>query len=66
MPTISESREKLDKNKSKKAAEGMTGRRQEDNSHDQEKKEEKILPQLVNLDEYTNVYFAIIKHHMVG
>ena len=69
MPSKSESREKLAKNNSKTAAEVMTGRGQKDNrqsgytySHDQEKKEEKILPQLVNLDKDTNVYFAIIKH----
>ena len=62
MPSKSESREKVAKNTSKKAAEVMTGRRQEDKSqsgytysHDQEKKEEKFLPQLVNLDKDTNV-----------
>ena len=32
-------------------------------SHDQEKKEEKILPELVDLDKEINVYFAIVKHN---
>ena len=60
------------KDTSKKATEVMTGGMQEDNrqpgytyNHDQEKKEEMILPQMVDLDIDTIVYFAIIKHKLV-